>query len=138
MLQRPRLEPARGENRGPTLAATPLPKALIAESPYGNRDQRDAIFRVAESIRDGDGRYPALHAILGRELPRLRGRSRGGRLQTTDPAEMKALALGLDRDDTVIRRRLMQKMEFLTEAAAAGATAGDAVLRTYYAAHRER
>ena len=43
----------------------------------------------------------------------------------------EALALGLDRDDTVIRRRLMQKMEFLTEAAAADATAGDAALRTY-------
>jgi uncharacterized protein len=82
--------------RGPKLAATPLPKALIAEGPYGNPDQRDAIFRVAESIRDGDGRYRALQAILGREHPRLRGRSTGGRLQTTDPAEMKALALGLD------------------------------------------
>ena len=28
----------------------------------------------------------------------------------------EALALGLDRDDTVIRRRLRQKMEFLTDA----------------------
>jgi predicted RecB family nuclease len=82
--------------RGPTLAAAPLPKALIAEGPYANPDQRDAILRVAESIRDGDGRYPALEAILGREHPRFRGRSAGGRFQTTDPAEMKALALGLD------------------------------------------
>jgi len=30
----------------------------------------------------------------------------------------EALALGLDRDDTVIRRRLRQKMEFLTDTAA--------------------
>jgi len=82
--------------RGPRLAASPLPNALIAGGPYGNPDQRDAIFRVAESIRDGDGRYPALRAILGREHPRFRGRSSGGRIQTTDPAEMKALALGLD------------------------------------------
>ena len=82
--------------RGPTLAAAPLPRALIAEGPYSNPDQRDAVFRVAESIRDGDGRYAALQAILGREHPRFRGRPQGGRLQTTDPGEMKALALGLD------------------------------------------
>lgn len=30
----------------------------------------------------------------------------------------EALALGLDRDDTVIRRRLQQKMEFLTDTGA--------------------
>jgi predicted RecB family nuclease len=82
--------------RGPTLAAVPLPKALIAGGPYSNPDQRDAIFRVAESIRDANGRYLALEAILGREHPRLRGRPAGGRIQTTDPAEMKALALDLD------------------------------------------
>ena len=82
--------------RGPTFAAVPLPKALIAEGPYGNQDQRDAMVRVAESIREGSGRYPALQAILGREHPRFRGRSTGARLQTTDPADMKALALGLD------------------------------------------
>ena len=82
--------------RGPKLAGVPLPKALIPEGPYSNPDQRDAIFRVAESIRNDDGRYPALRAILGREQPRFRGRSAGGRIQTTDPAEMKALALGLD------------------------------------------
>ena len=82
--------------RGPRFAGSPLPKALIAGGPYSNPDQRDAIFRVAESIRDGDGRYPALRAMLGREHPRFRGRSAGGRIQTTDPVEMKALALGLD------------------------------------------
>ena len=36
----------------------------------------------------------------------------------------EALALGLDRDDTVIRRRLRQKMEFLGDAGAGGAGAG--------------
>ena len=82
--------------RGPTLAAAPLPKALIAEGPYSNPDQRDALFRLAESMRDGDGRYQALQAILGREHPRFLGRPPGGRFQTTDPEEMKALALGLD------------------------------------------
>lgn len=82
--------------RGPALAAAPLPKALIAGGPYNNSPQRDAIFRVAESIRDGDGRHPALEALLGLEHPRVRGRAVGDRLQTTDLAEMKTLALGLD------------------------------------------
>lgn len=82
--------------RGPTLAALPLPRALIAGGPYDDRRQRDAVFRVAESIRNGDARYPALQGILGREHPRVRGLGAGGRLQTTDPVEMKALALGLD------------------------------------------
>jgi predicted RecB family nuclease len=82
--------------RGPKLDALRLPRALIASGPLNDRAQRDAIFRVAESIRDEDGRYPALRAILGREHPRVRGIAAGGRIQTTDLAERKALALGLD------------------------------------------
>ncbi len=82
--------------RGPRFAGVPLPRALIAEGPYSNREQQGAVLRVAESIRDGDGRYAALRAILAREQPRVRGRAAGEWLQTTDPDEMKALALGLD------------------------------------------
>ena len=41
----------------------------------------------------------------------------------------EALALGLDRDDTVIRRRLRQKMEFLGDAGAAALAPSDAELR---------
>ena len=50
----------------------------------------------------------------------------------------EALGLGLDRDDTVIRRRLMQKMEFLTAGSAAEVAPDDATLRAYFAAHSER
>ena len=82
--------------RGPKLAALPLPRALIAGGPYDDRHQRDAVLRLAESIRSGDARYPALQAILDREPPRVQGVTAGGRLQTTDLIEMKALALGLD------------------------------------------
>ena len=82
--------------RGPSLAGAALPRALIAEGPYNDPEQRNAVLRVAESIRDGAGRYPALQAILSRELPRVRGREAGARLQTTDLEEMTALALGLD------------------------------------------
>jgi uncharacterized protein len=82
--------------RGPKLAKSPLPRALIAGGPYDDRQQRDAIFRVGDSIRRGDVRYPALQAILNRELPRVRGLGPNGRLQTISPSEIKALALGLD------------------------------------------
>lgn len=48
----------------------------------------------------------------------------------------QALELGLDRDDTVVRRRLRQKMEFLNAAEAAPVTATDPELEAYLAAHR--
>jgi uncharacterized protein len=81
--------------RGPKFTALPLPRALIAGGPYDDRQQREAVFRVAESIRRGDARYPTLRAILDRERPRILGLAPGARLQTTDVADMKGLALGL-------------------------------------------
>jgi hypothetical protein len=50
----------------------------------------------------------------------------------------EALALGLDRDDTVIRRRLRQKMEFLGDAAAGTLAPDEAELNRHFAAHRDR
>lgn len=49
----------------------------------------------------------------------------------------EALALGLDRDDTIVRRRLRQKLEFVTEDVAAEADPTDQDLRTYLKAHPE-
>jgi hypothetical protein len=49
----------------------------------------------------------------------------------------EALALGLDRDDTVIRRRLRQKMEFVSEDFAAQAEPSDEELLTYLESHPE-
>jgi hypothetical protein len=48
----------------------------------------------------------------------------------------EALRVGLDRDDTVIRRRMQQKMEFLTEPAEEALAATDAGLEAFLAAHR--
>jgi hypothetical protein len=50
----------------------------------------------------------------------------------------EALALGLERDDTIVRRRLRQKMEFLFDAEAPLAEPGDAELEQHRLAHRER
>ena len=49
----------------------------------------------------------------------------------------EAIALGLDRDDTVIRRRLRQKMEFVSDDVAAQAAPTDAELNAYLQAHPE-
>ena len=47
----------------------------------------------------------------------------------------EATALGLDKDDTVIRRRLRQKLEFISDDIAAQAEPTDAELAAYLQAH---
>ena len=49
----------------------------------------------------------------------------------------EALALGLDRDDAIIRRRLQQKMEFLTDSGADLIEPSAGELEAYYAANQE-
>jgi parvulin-like peptidyl-prolyl isomerase len=49
----------------------------------------------------------------------------------------EALALGLDRDDAVIRRRLQQKVEFVSEEAAALAKPSEQDLAKYLADHAD-
>jgi hypothetical protein len=49
----------------------------------------------------------------------------------------EALALGLDRDDIVVRQRLRQKMEFISEAAGERRAPTDAALQAWLAAHPE-
>ena len=44
----------------------------------------------------------------------------------------EALALGLDRDDTIVRRRLAQKMEFLTDDLASAAEPENAEVRAFF------
>lgn len=50
----------------------------------------------------------------------------------------EAIAMGLDRDDVVIRRRLAQKFQFLSEDLAEAHVPTDAELERYLASHRER
>ena len=45
--------------------------------------------------------------------------------------------MGLDRDDTIIRRRLRQKLEFLVEDAASATAPSDAELQAWWDAHPE-
>ena len=50
----------------------------------------------------------------------------------------EGIVLGLDTDDTVIRRRLRQKMEFLADAAVSDLTPTDAELDAHLKAHSDR
>jgi len=50
----------------------------------------------------------------------------------------EALALGLDRDDTIVKRRLAQKMEFLFEDVAALREPARAQLQAWFEQHAER
>ena len=49
----------------------------------------------------------------------------------------QAIEMGLDRDDTIIRRRLRQKMEFLTDDTASLIEPTDEELATYLAEHED-
>jgi len=50
----------------------------------------------------------------------------------------EAVALGLDRDDTIVRRRLRQKLEFLFDDVASLAEPTDAQLEAYLGEHAEK
>jgi peptidyl-prolyl cis-trans isomerase C len=50
----------------------------------------------------------------------------------------EALALGLDRNDTIVRRRLAQKLEFLTQDLAELVPPTDDQLKTYFESHRDQ
>ena len=49
----------------------------------------------------------------------------------------EALALNLDAGDTIVKRRLIQKLTFLTEDLVGAKTPSDSELRTFYADHRK-
>lgn len=50
----------------------------------------------------------------------------------------EALALGLDKEDTIVKRRLAQKMEFLADNAAATAEPGGEEVRTWFRSNAQR
>jgi peptidyl-prolyl cis-trans isomerase C len=50
----------------------------------------------------------------------------------------EALALGLDQDDSIVRQRLAQKMEFLTDDLVAAAEPAEAALQSYFTTNAAR
>jgi len=57
--------------RGPKLEDVPFPRSLIPGGAFDTRTQQAALRRLGQSLLDGDGRYPALEAILRRDPPRV-------------------------------------------------------------------
>jgi predicted RecB family nuclease len=82
--------------RGPGLAATPLPRALLPGRPYGTRAQEDALERIGHSLLAGDRRYPAVESMLRREVF-------DREIQTTDIETMAELLLSLEGRHLVIQ-----------------------------------
>lgn len=50
----------------------------------------------------------------------------------------EAIAMGLDKDDTIVKRRMAQKMQFLAEDVAAAYEPDDAELESWYAANADK
>ena len=56
----------------------------------------------------------------------------------TEAKFREGIARGIDRDDEIVRRRVIQKFDFLEEDMDTPAVPGDAELRSWYDAHRAR
>jgi hypothetical protein len=95
----------------------------------------------SESIDVGPGRITQLVEIFARTWQRPpTPEELNGLIEAFVKEEIfyrEGRKMGLDRDDTVFRRRLQQKMEFLLEPSAAELTPSEGELATYLAANAE-
>jgi len=82
--------------RGPSLQDVALPQALMPGRPYSTDGQEDGLERIARSLLEGSGRYPAIETIL-RRTPFDRP------IQTTDLEAITNLLLSLDGRHLVIQ-----------------------------------
>ncbi|MFN0066367.1 MAG: peptidyl-prolyl cis-trans isomerase [Limisphaerales bacterium] len=103
--------------------------------------------------RRPDTAFPARIEVTAATIGRLRAGYERQFGRSPDEAELRglvtahireevlyreALELGLDRDDTIVRRRLAQKMEFLTDDLAGGAEPDEAALRRFFTENEAR
>lgn len=111
------------------------------------------LFAADAALREDAARPDEVIRISEPEIERLRLQWTKQYQRPPGPAELQgvidervreevlyreALAMGLDRDDSIVRRRLAQKLEFLIEDLAAARTPGDAELSGFFEAHQER
>jgi hypothetical protein len=122
--------------REPLLHFVLLGVALFALAHVARRHDASASSAIVVSA----GRIDHLAAAYARTWQRPPTDEELQRLIADDVREevlyREALALGLDRDDTIIRRRLRQKMEFLAETDAA-VEPDDGELARYLAQHAD-
>lgn len=111
------------------------------------------IFALYGALNRSDGPRADEIVVTGAKIEQLAGLFAKTRQRAPTATELKglvddhvkeeilyreALALGLDKDDTVIRRRLRLKMEFLSQAEADAATPVDTELEAFLKANPER
>src|SRR5690606_28261240 len=84
--------------------------------------------RVAEAARRLHGRDPTRDELLALLEPYVRD----------EVFYREALALGLDENDDEVRRRLIEKMQYLTQDLADPEPLSEEALREYFEAHAER
>ena len=82
--------------RGPSMAAVPLPAAVIAEGPVRTDAQQASLVRIAEAILADGPRHRVGRDLLARAKPRIRGGITGAPVQTMELEKQKAIAAGLD------------------------------------------
>jgi hypothetical protein len=108
------------------------------------------LFLASEQLAGPD---PQVIAVTGAERTRLADQWQAQRGRPPTEAEMnglveqwlreeihyrEALAMGLDADDVIIRRRLAQKLRFLTEDLGTQEPPDEAEVRTYFERHADR
>jgi uncharacterized protein len=80
--------------------------SLIPKPPFDDEILRAAIYRYAETIIAGDGRYGAVTSVLKGELPRLRGHKLGDPIVVTGAdsiASAVTAIAGLDRSHLLVQ-----------------------------------
>ena len=158
-----RSRPPRAQQPSPSAATTPpaasrsvlgLVRRLLREPLVHFLLAGALVFAVYELLNPAVGRIDANQIVLTKDDVRQLAIAwlAQGRAPPT-PAQMSALieqkvseeilwreavALGLDRDDEIIKRRLAQKMDFLTVDIAALQDPGNAELRQWFAQHADR
>lgn len=110
---------------------------LFAADAFLDRDRPDS--DRGEPIRIGEGEVRWLHETFANQWRRApSGGELSGMVATLIEEELlarEARALGLDRGDTVVRRRLAQKLGFLVEGTSQLAEPPEDELRRFYAAN---
>jgi hypothetical protein len=123
--------------REPLLHFLLLGAAIFAAYSILSRDS----FRKPDEIVVTQGKIENLGTTFARTLQRppteqeLQGLIRDNVRE--EVAYREALALGLDQDDTIVRRRLRQKLEFISDDFAAQVEPTDAELQTYLNSHAD-
>jgi predicted RecB family nuclease len=84
---------------GPKAAPFEEAFSIIPSGPIDTSTLRDAVYRFADSVIAGDGRYSAITSILKREHPRIAGRQPGAAIVSENLESVGEAAIAISRLD---------------------------------------